>query len=97
MRPTTTHTIGTHQVGIYDYATPRDIHMVRDVQGETKQTETLIQRLVVSVDGSKDKIVDTVMDNFTLAEYTEMQEVISGIIDPKKKSDKVSSATETTE
>lgn len=97
MRPTTTHTIGSHKVEIYEFATPRDIHAVRDQDGETKQTEMLLERLVVSLDESKNKIVDTVMDSFTLAEYTELQEIIASIIDPKKKSDNQSSTTVTNE
>lgn len=97
MRATTTHTIGSHKIEIYEFATPRDLHTVKDAVGETKQTETLLQRLVVSVDESKEKIVDTIMDTFSLADYTELQEVIAAIIDPKKKSDSQSLTTVTNE
>lgn len=82
---------------MYDFATPRDIFAAKDAGNEMKQTEVMFERLVVSVDDSKEKVVDTIMDTFSIADFKEIQSVIETLIDPKKKSDNPSSTTATNE
>jgi hypothetical protein len=102
MRPTTKTTIGEHIVEHYSYVTPREIHAIRDFQvanptEETKANELLLSKLLVSIDGNKENLVDTVMDSWTLADYTELQQTIANVINPEKKSASPLSITATNE
>jgi hypothetical protein len=98
MRPTTITTIGEHKVEHYSYVTPREIHTIRDFQvknptEETKTNEMLLSKLLVAIDDKKENLVDVVMDSWTLADYTELQQTIANIINPEKKSDSPLSTT----
>jgi hypothetical protein len=102
MRPTTKTTIGEHTVEHYSYVTPREIHAIRDFQvknptEETKANEMLLGKLLVAIDDKKENLVDVVMDSWTLADYTELQQTIANIINPEKKSGSPLSTTATNE
>lgn len=102
MRPTTTKTIGSKQVEYYSYITPREMHLISDFQKknpteEVKANEMMLGKLIVSVDGNKENVLDTVLDTFSLQEYQELQESLAQLFDNKKKSDKALSTTATNE
>jgi hypothetical protein len=100
MRPTIKTTIGTHQVEYNEFITPRELHAIHDFQHKNPQemaklNEMLLRSFLVEVDGSRDNVVDTVLDTFRIEEYTELQERIASVIDSKKKSETQSTPTKT--
>jgi hypothetical protein len=99
MRETTTTTIGGFTIEHKTYLTAREGFDLRkaDKKDEMEQTQMIVEMLVTSVNGSTEKIFDTILDGLTLKQFTDLQEVLVSIINPSGKSDSPSSTTATNE
>jgi hypothetical protein len=99
MRETTTTTIGGFTIEHKTYLTAREGFDLRkaDKKDEMEQTQMIVEMLVTSVNGSTEKIFDTILDGLTIKQFTDLQEVLVSIINPSGKSDSPSSTTATNE
>jgi hypothetical protein len=99
MRETTTTTIGGYTIEHKTYLTAREGFDLRksDKKDEMEQTQMIVEMLVTSVNGSTEKIFDTILDGMKIQEFAELQEVLVSIINPSGKSDSPSSTTATNE
>lgn len=89
-RETVTIKIGENEVVHKAYATPREVNVLRDaglMDGDSspKHEIILIDQLVVSINGVKEKLSDYVLDNFDFtSEYTELISILAKVISKKK-------------
>lgn len=96
MRETTKIEIGKLEIEHYTYMTAREGFVIRKLESdEEEQTQKITEMLVVSVNGKKEKVWDTLMDDLTINEFSDLQNKLAYVINPEGKSASPSSTTET--
>ena len=89
-RETKEITIGKHKLVIKTYATAREINKLRqagmtDGNVKPEHEEILIAEMVVSVNGSTENVIDTILDTFEFEnEYVPLMSEVADCISKKK-------------
>lgn len=98
MRETTTLKLGSHTLTHKTYLTAREGFDLRKLEGDDEQkTKAITEMLVTEIDGKTEGVFDAILDNLKLQEFTQLQQVLTEIINPAGKSDSPSTTTATKE